>query len=124
MTKIITKKNGNKLVLQPGYRPKTIEKFTEEYILSKCIRVTENFFVLQDIHKEYLNCELNNLPSGYAWIDIKDLVDDIIHIKNGQAATGNIKKRVTGFETRGVQVLIDVIQHEKFKIKNFDQILI
>ena len=121
MTKIITKKNGNKLVHRCGYRPKTIEKFTEEYILSKCIRVTENFLVLQDTYKEYKNCEHNNLPAGYAWIDIKDLVDDIIHIKNGQAATGNIKKRVTGFETRGAQVLIDVIQHEKFKIKNFDQ---
>ena len=121
LAEIITKKNGNKLVHRNGYRPKPIKEFTEEYFLSKCIEVTPNFFVLQDTYKEYLNCEHNNLPAGYAWIDIKDLVDDIIDIKNGQAATGNIKKRVTSFETRGAQVLIDVIQHEKFKIKNFDQ---
>ena len=121
MNKIITKSNGNKLVHRNGYRPKSIEKFTEEYILSKCIEVNKNFFVLQDTYKEYLNCEHNNLPAGYAWIDIKDLVDDTIDIKNGQAATGNIKKRVTAIETRGAQILIDVIQHEAYIADHFDK---
>ena len=99
-----------------------------DFLRAECIQVTKTFFVHKEIYSEYLHIQNNKLPCGYAWfsaneleIAMKERFKSHISIKNGQTSTGNIKSRVTSFETTGVQILIDVLGDSSFKERNFDQ---
>jgi hypothetical protein len=95
--------------------------FTEKFLETQCIKVTDKFLIHKDIYQQYLNVQENKIPCGYIWFDITDLKFEIIGLKNGQASTGDIKKRVTSYGTRGTQILLDIIEDEYFLIKNNDQ---
>ena len=88
-------------------------------LAQQCVEVN-GFFILKDIYPEYLRIVEGKLPVGYTWMDIEDLKWEYIDLKNGQAAKGDIKSRMR-FETRGKKIIIDLIQHESFSKKGFDQ---
>lgn len=96
-------------------------KMTEELIEQMCVKVNDNLWVHKDVYQQYLCVQENKIPCGYVWFDISDIGQEYIKLKNGQASKGDVKGRVTSFETRGVQVVLDIIEDKFFSIKNNDQ---
>lgn len=97
------------------------EGFAEKFIEEQCVRVTETLLVHKDVYQEYLKVEEDNLPCGYIWFDITDIKEEVIGLKNGQASTGDVRKRVTDYVSRGTQIILDVLVDDVFKKKNYDQ---
>lgn len=97
--------------------------FAEKFLESQCIKITDTFLVHKDVYQQYLKVQENKIPCGYIWFDITDLKEEIIGLKNGQASTGDVKGRVTSFETRGIQILLDILEDTAFKKKGYDQFL-
>jgi hypothetical protein len=94
--------------------------FAEKFLETQCIDVGP-FFVHKDVYQQYLKVQENGIPCGYIWFDITDLKEEMIGLKNGQASTGDIYKRLKGYGTRGKQILLDILEDEYFLVKNNDQ---
>jgi hypothetical protein len=96
--------------------------FAEKFLETQCIDVGP-FLVHKDVYKQYIEVQENKIPCGYIWFDITDLKEEMIGLKNGQASTGDVYKRLKDYPTRGKQILLDILEDEYFLIKNNDQAL-
>lgn len=94
--------------------------FAEKFLETQCIDVGP-FLVHKDVYKQYLEVQENKIPCGYIWFDITDLKEEMVGLKNGQASTGDIRKRLKGYGTRGKQILLDILEDGIFKKKGYDQ---
>jgi hypothetical protein len=95
--------------------------FSQKFLENQCVKVTDTFSVHKDVYQQYLKVQEYRIPCGYIWFDITDLKEEMIGLKNGQTSTGNVKGRVTSFETRGTQILLDILEDDVFKEKGYDQ---
>lgn len=97
-------------------------EFTEKFLESQCIDVGP-FLVHKDVYQQYLKVQENKIPCGYIWFDITDLKEEMVGLKNGQASTGDVRKRLKDYPTRGKQILLDILEDDVFKEKGYDQFL-
>lgn len=96
--------------------------FAEKFLETQCIDVG-SFLVHKDVYQQYLKVQENKIPCGYIWFDITDLKEEMVGLKNGQASTGDVYKRIKSFESRGKKILLDILEDDIFKKKSYDQFL-
>jgi hypothetical protein len=94
--------------------------FAEKFLETQCIDAGP-FLIHKDIYQQYLKVQENKIPCGYIWFDISDLKEEMIGLKNGQASTGDVYKRLKDYPTRGKQILLDILEDNVFTQKNYDQ---
>jgi hypothetical protein len=102
--------------------------------LGKVVELSRNLFAIdQTVADLYHSAMSDKLPCGYAWttITLSDdgwqlqdaSADGRISTKEGQALTGDVKKRVQAFATTHPQLIVDVLIDEFFAQPQQDKIL-
>ena len=106
----------------------------EDIDLSKVVELSRNLFAIdQTVADLYRSAMDGKLPCGYAWttITLSDdgwqlqdtTTDGQVSTKEGQALTGDVKKRVQAFATTHPQLIVDVLIDEFFAQPQQDKIL-
>jgi hypothetical protein len=89
---------------------------------SKLHQIDKNLFAAdQEVFDLYKKAIERKLPSGYCWT-----TDEMIknyETKEGQASTGDIRRRVKSYATTGRQIILDVIIDPFFKDDHKDKAL-
>jgi hypothetical protein len=102
--------------------------------LSKVVELSRNLFAIdQTVADLYYSAMSDKLSCGYAWTTIKltdngwelqDIAGDgSIGTKEGQALTGNVKKRVQEYSTTHPQLILDVLIDPFFARPQQDKVL-
>lgn len=107
-------------------------KEIDEYDLSKVVEVSRNLYAIdQEVADLYHRAMEDSLPCGYSWTTIRhgeqgwelqDVnFDHKIATKDGQARTGDVKKRVQAFSTTHPQLILDVLIDPFFSAPHRDK---
>jgi hypothetical protein len=106
----------------------------EEFNLEKVVELSRNLFAVDhDVADLYKQAMTNKLPCGYAWttirltdsgLELQDINNNgSIGTKEGQALTGDVKKRVQSFATTHPQLILDVLIDPFFAEPQQDKVL-
>lgn len=106
----------------------------EEFDLSQIVEISRNLYAVnQTVADLYHSAMSDKLSCGYAWTTIKltdngwelqDIAGDgSIGTKEGQALTGDVKKRVQEYSTTHPQLILDVLIDPFFARPQQDKVL-
>ena len=112
--------NENKLIMsqifsnknQKEIKKKLLEQFVE-------IKGKKPTYILKgEVFDSFVNAKTNKLPCGYSWVTLDSVLncpdDELINVKCGQAATGNVIGRAKAFPTRSAQLIVSIIINDAF----------
>ena len=106
----------------------------DEFDLSGVVELSRNLYAVnQTVSDLYKEAMTKKLPCGYAWTTIRltnngwelqDITSDgCTGTKEGQALTGDVKKRVQDYATTHPQLVLDVLVDPFFEKPHQDKIL-
>ena len=119
----------NKLIMSQIFSNKN-QKEIKKKLLEQFVEVNKDLYILKgEVFESFVNVKTNKLSCGYSWGTLDDVLncpdDELINVKCGQAATGNVIGRAKVFVSRSAQLIVSIIINDAFskEHKGFDQVL-